>query len=51
MPPATMAQQAQNDFYASEAEMADHARVLAAIDKETKGGCLWLAEQAQAVSP
>ena len=36
---------------ASEAEMSDHARVLAAIDKETKGGCLWLAEQAQAVSP
>jgi DNA polymerase III subunit epsilon len=31
---------------ASEAEMADHARVLAAIDKETKGACLWLAEKA-----
>ena len=26
----------------SEAELADHDRVLAAIDKETKGGCLWL---------
>ena len=24
-------------------ELAEHQRVLAAIDKETKGGCLWLA--------
>lgn len=24
-------------------ELADHQRVLAAIDKETRGGCLWLA--------
>ena len=31
---------------ASEAEIADHQRVLAAIDKETKGGCLWLAGKA-----
>ena len=28
---------------ASDAEIADHERVLAAIDKETRGGCLWLA--------
>ena len=28
---------------ASDAEIADHQRVLAAIDKETRGGCLWLA--------
>ena len=27
----------------SAAELADHQRVLAAIDKESKGGCLWLA--------
>jgi DNA polymerase-3 subunit epsilon len=27
---------------ASEAELADHARVLAAIDKESKGACIWL---------
>ena len=32
---------------ASAAEIADHERVLAAIDKETKGGCLWLAAAAQ----
>ncbi len=31
---------------ASEAEIADHERVLAAIDKETRGGCLWLAGKA-----
>ena len=31
---------------ASEAEIADHQRVLAAIDKETRGGCLWLAGKA-----
>ena len=31
---------------ASDAEIADHERVLAAIDKETKGGCLWLAGKA-----
>jgi DNA polymerase-3 subunit epsilon len=28
---------------ASAAERADHERVLAAIDRETRGGCLWLA--------
>jgi DNA polymerase-3 subunit epsilon len=28
---------------ASTEELAEHQRVLAAIDKETKGGCLWLA--------
>lgn len=27
---------------ANEAELVEHQRVLAAIDKETKGGCLWL---------
>lgn len=27
---------------ASDEELADHARVLAAIDKESKGACLWL---------
>jgi len=27
---------------ASEDELADHARVLAAIDKESKGACIWL---------
>jgi len=27
---------------ANEAELADHQRVLAAIDKESKGACLWL---------
>ena len=27
-------------------EIAAHERVLAAIDKETKGGCLWLAGHA-----
>lgn len=32
---------------ASAEEIADHERVLAAIDKETKGGCLWLAAAAQ----
>lgn len=31
---------------ASDAEIADHQRVLAAIDKETRGGCLWLAGKA-----
>ena len=31
---------------ASDAEIADHERVLAAIDKETRGGCLWLAGHA-----
>ena len=31
---------------ASDAEIADHERVLAAIDKETRGGCLWLAGKA-----
>jgi len=33
---------------ASAAELADHERVLAAIDRETRGGCLWLAATAQA---
>ncbi len=28
--------------HASEAELAEHTRVLAAIDKESKGACLWL---------
>ena len=28
--------------------LADHQRVLAAIDKETRGGCLWLATADQA---
>jgi hypothetical protein len=28
---------------ASAAELADHERVLAAIDRESRGGCLWLA--------
>jgi len=32
---------------ASEAEIADHQRVLAAIDKETKGACIWLASESQ----
>ena len=32
---------------ASAAELADHERVLAAIDGETRGGCLWLAAAAQ----
>jgi len=32
---------------ASEEEIADHQRVLAAIDKETKGGCIWLAAGSQ----
>ena len=32
---------------ASEEEIADHQRVLAAIDKETRGGCLWLAAESQ----
>jgi DNA polymerase III subunit epsilon len=32
---------------ASAAELAEHERVLAAIDKETKGGCLWLAAATQ----
>jgi DNA polymerase-3 subunit epsilon len=31
---------------ASDEEIADHERVLAAIDKETRGGCLWLAGSA-----
>ena len=31
---------------ASEAELAAHTQVLAGIDKETKGGCLWLANPA-----
>lgn len=30
-----------NVLHASEAELADHARVLAEIDKESKGRCLW----------
>jgi DNA polymerase-3 subunit epsilon len=29
---------------ASEAELAEHARVLANIDRESKGACLWLAQ-------
>jgi len=29
---------------ASEAELAEHARMLAAVDKESKGACLWLAQ-------
>ena len=33
---------------ASAAELADHERVLAAIDRETRGGCLWLAATDQA---
>jgi DNA polymerase-3 subunit epsilon len=34
---------------ATEEELAEHARALAAIDKESKGACLWLAlEKAQA---
>lgn len=33
---------------ASVTELADHERVLAAIDKETKGGCVWLATVPQA---
>lgn len=28
---------------ASAAELAEHERLLAAIDKESKGNCLWLA--------
>jgi len=32
---------------ASAAELADHERVLATIDRETRGGCLWLAAAAQ----
>jgi len=32
---------------ASEEEIADHQRVLAAIDKETKGACIWLASESQ----
>lgn len=32
---------------ASEEEIADHQRVLAAIDKETRGACLWLAAESQ----
>lgn len=31
---------------ADDAELADHARVLATIDKETKGQCLWLKAEA-----
>lgn len=31
---------------ADEAELADHQRVLASIDKETKGHCLWLPKAA-----
>ena len=31
---------------ASAEEIADHERVLTAIDKETRGGCLWLAGKA-----
>ena len=33
---------------ASATELADHERLLAAIDRETKGGCLWLAAAGQA---
>jgi DNA polymerase-3 subunit epsilon len=33
---------------ASAAELADHERVLAAIDRDTRGGCLWLAATDQA---
>jgi DNA polymerase-3 subunit epsilon len=29
---------------ADESEMTEHGRVLASIDKETKGGCVWLAK-------
>ncbi len=32
---------------ADEAELAEHARVLAGIDKETKGNCLWLPKAAE----
>jgi DNA polymerase-3 subunit epsilon len=31
---------------ASEAELAEHARVLAEVDKESKGRCLWTAQDA-----
>jgi len=33
---------AQRTIYASEEELAEHERVLAAIQKESKGKCLWL---------
>ena len=33
---------------ASAAELAEHERVLMAIDRETRGGCLWLAAAGQA---
>ena len=33
---------------ADEAELAEHAKVLAGIDKETKGNCLWLPKAAEA---
>jgi hypothetical protein len=32
----------------SEEEMAAHAQYLAALDKESRGRCLWLAQEAQA---
>jgi DNA polymerase-3 subunit epsilon len=32
---------------ASAEELGEHQRVLEAIDKETRGGCLWLAAAAQ----
>ncbi len=34
-------------LHASEEELADHQRVLAEIDKESKGKCLWLGETLQ----
>jgi len=33
---------------ASSAALAEHERVLMAIDRETRGGCLWLAAAGQA---
>jgi len=36
---------------ASDAELAEHARVLAGIEKESRGRCVWLAAEAGQVTP
>jgi DNA polymerase III subunit epsilon len=35
---------------ASAEEIAEHERMLAAIDKESKGACVWLAQAASAAA-
>lgn len=48
---ADTAAQSRIILRASEAELAEHARVLGEITKESKGKCLWLAEDAPPKEP